>query len=421
MDGERSSNNGHSAKLSAEDRSTEEIINDDRAIAVDDESVGDNADDDDNSSAASYGSAEVEEDRAASLSFYQFCYRLEKIWEQRAGNTKKNKKQKVTNEMKLRYILPPAMIQKIEPQSIFPLLRLLIPNEDNARIGIRMKEKAIAKTYCEAWGFPKGTSKFEMLHDFTRHVDLPPGVAGDLSRVVEHVISERTSSKRSNCTIGDINSFLDELLGLPRKRQNLAKNNKKTKTLATMRAEWLIKVKKRNLCPLEHKWLVRIILRDMQLGMGMKSIVEWYGAKYGMELYSSHNSLKNLCTTLADPEYFKIRYREEQKERELMKQEAAELNIGLWSPQNTAADVGQASTPMCCVRTTMAKCMTSIHGNHDEYLKTALHSPVPLALQFPVFCAEVKLDGERMVVHVENSRRVTMHTRKCKWYSELYR
>jgi ATP-dependent DNA ligase len=42
-----------------------------------------------------------------------------------------------------------------------------------------------------------------------------------------------------------------------------------------------------------------------------------------------------------------------------------------------------------------------------------------LPIKFPTFIAEVKLDGERMIVHVQRGV-VTMHTRQGKGYSRLY-
>jgi len=67
--------------------------------------------------------------------------------------------------------------------------------------------------------------------------------------------------------------------------------------------------------------------------------------------------------------------------------------------------------------------MTQAQGHHQEYLKKYLHPSTktyrPLSLQFPALTVEIKLDGERFVIHIRDGK-VTMNTRNSTWYSELY-
>lgn len=73
-------------------------------------------------------------------------------------------------------------------------------------------------------------------------------------------------------------------------------------------------------------------------------------------------------------------------------------------------------------RTNYEAALSDIHTRHQQYME-ALPDEDPanerlrnaLALKFPTFINEVKLDGERMVFHVRRGV-VTIQTRNAKWY-----
>ena len=88
-----------------------------------------------------------------------FCFRLEKLW--------KRKREKLAHKRwkekeRLEYVLPRQMLNDLNSQSVFPYLRLLLPEKDSRR-QFRVKEKKIAEAYCKAQGFGKGTKNYEML------------------------------------------------------------------------------------------------------------------------------------------------------------------------------------------------------------------------------------------------------------------
>ena len=66
---------------------------------------------------------------------------------------------------------------------------------------------------------------------------------------------------------------------------------------------------------MEHKWIVRIVLQQVEIGLGDSTILKYY-SKYALDLWNANNSLKRLCTTLSDPEW--LRQRKEQEELEKM-------------------------------------------------------------------------------------------------------
>ena len=218
--------------------------------AADQNDDGDEAEED-SASADSEMTLEPESDRANSMSFYTLCKKMETLWNQR----KNRKRKKVTEEQKKKYLLPSELLKKLEPQSIFPLMRLLVPDQDNAR-NCKMKESKIAQAYCGALGFNKGTSNYEMLYGFTDPQKVPHQLAGDLSLVVHHVMTQRLPKDQSSrCTLGQINQYLDELAEIgqaQRGKQNhgwreaasSSKNKKKVKkqTQGELRARWLRKI-----------------------------------------------------------------------------------------------------------------------------------------------------------------------------------
>ncbi len=133
---------------------------------------------------------------------------------------------------------------------------------------------------------------------------------------------------------------------------------------------------------------------------------------------NAHNNLQRICTTLADPTYI-----ERRKKMEEIRKNRAHGSVSIWAPQMQPAELGNTLTPMVSTRSSFEKLMTQTQVHHQEYLKKFYRSSSkthkPLSLQFPALTAEIKLDGERMIIHVKNGR-VTMNTRNSKWFSELY-
>lgn len=66
--------------------------------------------------------------------------------------------------------------------------------------------------------------------------------------------------------------------------QKVSDSNEEKQTDVTLREGWLKKVMSHNLSPLEHKWLCRILLKDMEIRLGHKTIMRHY-SKYAMELW----------------------------------------------------------------------------------------------------------------------------------------
>jgi ATP-dependent DNA ligase len=365
-------------------------------------------------------------DRTNSLPFYRLCNRLEDLW-----SIKRQRNVTKTEEERKKHLLPPKMLKKLEGQSLFPLFRLIMPDYDTSR-SLYMKEKLIAQAYCEVIGFVKGSKNYEMLYEYTNQSKLVdcPELAGDISLIVEHILAQRISTKPSNITVGQVNDLLDELMVMLQRNRGSFSHEWRQKSSNTTsskdvsvkkrREQWLRKVMNRGLSPREHKWLVRILLKKMEFGLGAKSILNYY-SRFANQLYESHNSLKNLCEKLADPAYTVALEAERARKKAAEDSSSADYR---WEPQDQPALLGNVISPMRPIRVSFENCMAKLQQNHQEYVKS-LPASAPLAvrnslaLQFPAICVEVKLDGERMLYHIENGV-AAAQTRNGKLYSRIY-
>jgi DNA ligase N terminus len=230
---------------------------------------------------------EPSEDRASSTKFHTICTAMEKVWE--AGV----KHKKWSDLQKMWTILPPKYLEWLRvpmegsdrPESIFPIFRLLMPDKDGSR-QFQMAESTLGMLYGSALGLSNQSHKFKMLLHFTDRdvVRRKEDGQGDFSVVVQRVIETTKLDRASGYTIGDINKALDALSSLPAKVRSARSNHdwrssdknspkkKKKPTLKEFRIQWLRRLNEGTpVCPglsaLEHKWLVRILLKKLQFGV----------------------------------------------------------------------------------------------------------------------------------------------------------
>ena len=57
--------------------------------------------------------------------------------------------------------------------------------------------------------------------------------------------------------------------------------------------------------PIEHKWIVRILLQRVEIGMNFNSILDYY-SPHAKKLYSAFNNMEELCKRLSDPKYVQL-------------------------------------------------------------------------------------------------------------------
>ncbi len=395
------------------------------AAGSDDEDVDDVPLDEDVQSHLDEEENEPEYTKANSQPFSQLCKRMNDLW-----NLRTNKKVKKKDVDKLQHLLPPKLIKFIEPESLYPVLRLLLPDMDNSR-NTYVKEKFIATMYTDALGLVKGQDAYEKLFNFTNPQN---NRLADLSVAVEEVLKERIICDPSKATVGKINDMLDKLCQL-RKSQtksnhdwrqssstgvaNDAAPKKPKRKVNELRANWMRSMFREGLSPLEHKWLVRIMLKKMEMGIGWRTILKWYHP-YALELWNAHNSLKAVCNRICRGD-FQEQHLQQQTESSLQPADQRDLLASYMPRSGEAVGINQMFGPMLSSRSSFESVLYDLSHRHAAFLKEwegveSLNAASnSLACNFPTFCMEVKLDGERMIVHIHNGI-VRMHTRNSRWY-----
>ena len=368
--------------------------------------------------------------------------------------------QKKTKQEKLKLLLPPLLLQKFQqksekhPESMFPLFRLLMNDKDSSRNFIT-KEKSLATAYAGALGLDKTHPKSIMLHHWTDPVKLSSihsekeKVAGDFSLVVEKVLAGRVSQIPSKATVGDINRVLDRLARqIDEARQTSSSQNwssksqqqqsqsqygggassqfqqrkskpKKKRGRNQMRENFVKALTEElKLSPMEHKWVVRIVLGEsLKIGVGWEPILDWY-SPHARDLWKTHNSLKAVCYKCCDPDYIRQREAELQEEAERRKEQRF-CQLYSFPVNPDPIRINNTISAMKSDRTSFESCMADMSSRHLDVIQKKVPKDDPvresLSLKFPAIISEVKLDGERMLVHIKRGQ-VTMHTRQGRWY-----
>ncbi|KAI8338401.1 ATP dependent DNA ligase domain-containing protein [Chlamydoabsidia padenii] len=229
----------------------------------------------------------------------------------------------------------------------YPVMRLLLPHLDRTRYGI--KETKLAKTYIEVLGLG---SQSEDAYNLTKwklpSVSAKVKTTGDFASIATDIIERRSTVTTPTQTVQDVNDLLDTL--------NRSESDEKKKTA-------IYKHVVNNYTAFEQRWLIRIVLKDLKMGMSENSVFDVFHPQ-ARELYSVCSNLKKVCDDLQNPTT-----------------KLGKSVIGLFQPFKP--QLGFKGQP---------KDLT--------YVK---HKGI--------FYVEEKIDGERMQMHYESS------THKFKWFS----
>ena len=165
--------------------------------------------------------------RAAKIPFVQVCNRLEYLWKLRL-----NKKRVVTKQKKLECLLPDALKEYLGDESPFPYVRLILAEHDSSRPHTGLKEARIAETWARAMGCDKGTEAYKQLTGFKNSTVIKnPISVGDLSCVVQDVMTERMPGTGSKLTVGDVNEWLDVLVDIVKDKFGMTVEDRSDKSV----------------------------------------------------------------------------------------------------------------------------------------------------------------------------------------------
>lgn len=171
--------------------------------------------------------------------FSTLCHALENI---SSALTKKEKVQKLLDYYEnLKQSLPG------EKTASYDVLRLILPKFDKARSSYGLKENALAKKYIESLCIAKNSVEGQRLLKFKALKG-----SKDLPDTLFHVLKNRCHGEK-DFSIREINDILDSIqLGERRHNENVNQ---------------VINKITRNMSALHQKWLCRIMLKDLHLGI----------------------------------------------------------------------------------------------------------------------------------------------------------
>ena len=154
-----------------------------------------------------YSCPEPDYAAANALPFPTLIKRFDTLWSQRKrlGNRQ-------PREQLLEYLLPRTLLDEhLKECSLYPLLRLILPDCDVARGHLGMKEKSIANAWAAAMHLSKDSRGHKKLVKFMDPQYAGHTATGDLSLCVKEVVAERFNCKGSKISVGQMNVLLDEL------------------------------------------------------------------------------------------------------------------------------------------------------------------------------------------------------------------
>ena len=225
--------------------------------------------------------------------------------------------------------------------SLFPVVRLILPQCDKERGSYNLKEAKFEKIFTDVLGIKNGQDA-ERLKNFKA----PKNAAkegSDFAAILHDVIKDR-AYERTKMSVANVNDKLDELV-----RQYAIDGMKAAKEL--------IKGLFLSMDAGQIMWLVRIILKDLKLGgLGLRSVMNIIHPD-AMDCYDVNSNLRKVCQDLRDPE-----------------KRMHEIDIKLFAPFR----------PMLADRVSIGKVVDQM-DNRDFFIET-------------------KYDGERMQAHFNENQ-----------------
>ncbi|XP_029460405.1 DNA ligase 4 [Rhinatrema bivittatum] len=166
--------------------------------------------------------------------------------------------------------------------SFYPAMRLILPQLERERMAYGIKEVMLAKLYIEVLGLPKEGKDASKLLNY-RAPTGSHGEVGDFAMIAYFVLKPRCP-KKGTLTIQQVNDVLDSIANNNTlKKRDIVKNS-------------LLKLISQSTA-LEQKWLIRMIIKDMKLGISQQTIFSVFHPD-AAELHSVTTDLEKVCTQL---------------------------------------------------------------------------------------------------------------------------
>ncbi|GAO45821.1 hypothetical protein G7K_0070-t2 [Saitoella complicata NRRL Y-17804] len=250
---------------------------------------------------------------------------------------------------------------------IYPAFRLIMPDRDRNRLMYGIKESALSKILPKVLSLSPDSEDAQSLRGWKAIQD-SKRTAGDFAGRCYEVISKRPAvTEMGDLTIDQVNNLLDQLSRVSKEDEQRV----------------IITEFYKRMSPVEMKWLIRIILRQMKIGATEKTFFDQWHPD-AERLFNVCSSLRRVCWELYDPGF-------------RLEGDKTELQLN------------QCFQPQLC-----------------SFQKRDFASTVEsLGRQHKTFWIEEKLDGERIQMHYDRgnykffSRLMKVH-RKGKDYTDMY-
>ena len=183
---------------------------------------------------------------------------------------------------KLEILFSPRLREMLKGQTIFPLLRLVLPELDARQYGL--KESKLAKTLVDAFGFPEQSEAAKRIMNWKAGAFVKADAVGlgiTVFNVFEH---ERSEDYGSRLTVGAVNEELDKL-------SLCAKDDERRRVLVSLLTR---------MCALELRYLVCIVLKDLKIGVAKDPALRWLHQD-ALDQYALTLNLRKVCSDIKVP------------------------------------------------------------------------------------------------------------------------
>ncbi|XP_030057178.1 DNA ligase 4 isoform X2 [Microcaecilia unicolor] len=220
---------------------------------------------------------------ASQVPFADLCRTLEKIQRSKSRQDKvKHFKDFVDAWRKYHDALHKENVSTVD--SFYPAMRLILPHLERERLAYGIKETMLAKLYIEVLGLPKDGKDALKLLNYRAPTGSHGGV-GDFAMIAYFVLKQRCP-KEGTLTIQQVNTILD----------SVANNNALKKREIVKKSLLKLIVESTSL---EQKWLIRMIIKDMKLGISQQTIFSIFHPD-AVELHNVTTDLEKVCRQLHD-------------------------------------------------------------------------------------------------------------------------
>nr|KAG5701196.1 hypothetical protein BaRGS_023305 [Batillaria attramentaria] len=222
---------------------------------------------------------------AARVPFAELCGLLEKL-SKTQGN---DKKKRILKDFVDKWRNLHSEVHKDDADSttdsFYPAMRLLLPHLERERMAYGIKENGLARLMIKVLCLGKDSPDAQRLLNY-RAVKTARGDAGDFASMAYFVLKPRCPQQGS-LTIQQVNEKLDAIA---------SNNAAKKKTAVEESILYLLK----HLSALEQKWLVRMIVKELKVGLSQASVLSVYHMD-AEDFFNVNNNLEKVCRLLRDP------------------------------------------------------------------------------------------------------------------------